>query len=318
MRSLNGRKLLLKIIENWPAKVLSIALAIVLFMFHRMNILENRFFSVPLHLELNGALTPANSYPHTVRVSLRGEANSIFPILEEDIEAYLDFTRYGEKGTYRAPVQIRRSGSALGVEPLEIAVDPPEVAVELDEKMSKYVPLKPNFEGYLESGYEMVSYTLTPTQVVVDGPRGLLEQVSELPTETIEISGRNEDFTAAVHILNRDSLLQIRGDGMAEFRGFVKKLIIIRNFEDLPIVVSGLDGKFTAVMEVTTGSIRIEGNQTELEYYNPVSNADILTLDCSGITESGSYTLPVQADIPAMFTLIRSDPTAVTIQVREK
>ncbi|MDR2785299.1 MAG: hypothetical protein LBB83_05235 [Treponema sp.] len=318
MRSVNGRKLLLKIIENWPAKVLAIALAVVLFMFHRMNGLENRFFSVSLHLELNNALTPANSYPHMVRVSLRGEPNSIFPILEEDIEAYLDFTRYNEKGNYRAPVQIRRRGTALGVEPLEITVDPPEVVVELDEKMSKYVPIKPNFEGYLESGYEMVSYTLTPTQIVVDGPRGLVEQLLELPTEVIEIGGRSEDFTTTVHILNRDSLLQLRGDGMTEFRGFVKKLIMIRSFDDLPVVISRLDSNLTAVMEVTRGSIRIEGNQTELEYYNPASNANILTLDCSGITEPGSYTLPVQADIPAMFTLIRSDPTAVTIQVREK
>jgi YbbR domain-containing protein len=318
MRPVNGRKLLQKIIENWPAKVLSIALAIVLFMFHRMSVLENRFFSVPLHLELNNVLTPASSYPHMVRVSLRGEANSIFPILEEDIEAYLDLSRYNEKGNYRAPVQIRRRGTALGVEPLEISVDPLEIAVELDEKMSKYVPLKPNFEGYLESGYEMVSYTLTPTQVVVDGPRSLVEQIAELPTETIEIGGRSEDFTTTVHILNRDSFIQIRGDGMAEFRGFVKKLIMIRSFDDLPVMISGLDDKFTTVMEVTRGSIRIEGNQDELEYYNPASNTNILTLDCSGITEAGSYTLPVQADIPAMFTLIRSDPTAVTIQVREK
>ena len=318
MISVNGRKLLLKITENWPAKVLSIALAIVLFIFHRMNVLENRFFSVPLYPELNNVLTPANSYPRMVRVSLRGEANSIFPILEEDIEAYIDLTRYSKKGNYRAPVQIRRRGTALGVEPLEITVDPPEVSVELDEKMSKHVPLKPNFEGYLESGYEMVSYTLIPTQVVVDGPKDLLEQVLELPTETIEIEGRSEDFTTTVHILNRDPLLQIRGDGIAEFRGFVKKLIMIRSFENLPVTISGLNDNFTAVMEVTRGSIRIEGNQTELEFYNPASNANILTLDCSGITEPGSYTLPVRADIPAMFTLIRSDPTAVTIQVREK
>ena len=318
MRPINGRKLLLKIIENWPAKVLSIALAIVLFMFHRMSVLENRFFSVPLHLELNNVLIPASSYPHMVRVSLRGEANSIFPILEEDIEAYLDFSRYNEKGKYRVPVQIRRRDTALGVEPLEISVDPLEVAVELDEKMSKYVPLKPNFEGYLESGYEMVSYTLTPTQVVVDGPKALVEQLGELPTEVIEIGGRNEDFTTTVRILNRESLVQIRGDGTAEFRGFVKKLIIIRSFDNLPIMISGLDGKFIAVMEVTRGSIRIEGNQNELERYSPTLNANILTLDCSGITEAGSYPLPVQVDIPAMFTLIRSDPTAVTIQVREK
>ncbi|MDR1352355.1 MAG: hypothetical protein LBK05_03640 [Treponema sp.] len=318
MKFVNGRKLLLKIIEHWPAKVLSIALAIGLFMFHRMSVLENRFLSVQLKVELDNTLAVASSYPRTVRVSLRGEANSIFPILDEDIEAYLDFTRYSEKGSYRVPVQIRRTGTALGVEPLEISVDPLEVTVRLDEKMSKEVPLKPGFEGYPESGYEMVSYTLTPPKVVVDGPKGLLEQLLELPTETIELGGRTEDFTAAVHILNKDPLLQIRGDGMAEVRALVKELITIRSFDNLPISISGLNSDLAAVMEVRSGSIRIEGNQNDLEYYSPVSGANILSLDCSGITEEGSYTLPVQADIPAMFILIRSDPAVVTIQVRER
>jgi hypothetical protein len=145
-----------------------------------------------------------------------------------------------------------------------------------------------------------------------------MERLSELSTDVIELSGRNEDFAAVVHILNTDSLLQIRGDGMAEFRGFVKKLIMIRSFDNLPITISGLDGSFTAVMEVVRGNVRIEGNQSELERYNPASNAEILKLDCSNITEAGSYTLPVQVNIPDTFTLIRRDPAEVTIQVQQE
>jgi hypothetical protein len=81
---LNGRKLLIKVVENWPVKVLSIALAIILFVFHRMSVLEDRFFSVPLKVETAGTLIPASPYPRMVRVSLRGDANSIYPILEDD------------------------------------------------------------------------------------------------------------------------------------------------------------------------------------------------------------------------------------------
>ena len=111
---LNGRKLLARAAENWPAKVLSIALAIILFVFHRMSMLEDRFFSVPLNLEINSNLVPASSYPRMVRVSLRGDANSIYPILEDDIEAYLDLTRYTDRGHYRAPVQVRKKVPPLG------------------------------------------------------------------------------------------------------------------------------------------------------------------------------------------------------------
>jgi YbbR domain-containing protein len=319
MKPINGRKLLLKITENWPAKALSLALAIGLFVFHRMSVKEDRFFSVPLKMEINNALAPANSYPHTVRVKLSGEASSIHSIAEEDIEAYLDLTRYHEKGTYRVPVQIHKKDTALGGEPAGISIDPPQVVMELDEKISRYVPLKPNFGGYPESGYEMVSYTLIPPQVVVDGPKSLVEQLSELSTETIELGGRNADFIVTTRIQQRDPLLQIRGgDSMAEFQCSIKKLIIIRSFDDLPVAISGLGADFTAVMDITSANIRIEGNQSELESYKPALDAAILTLDCSGITEAGTYTLQVQADIPAAFTLIRSDPTAITIQVREQ
>jgi hypothetical protein len=316
MSSLNLRKLLFRITDNWPAKILSVALAIILFVFHRMSILENRFFSVPLAVQLDGNLVPSSAYPRMVRVTLRGEANSVFPILEEDVEAYLDFSRYTEVGTYRSPVQIRKKGTALGVEPLEITVDPIEVTLDLDYRETKFVPIHPQLDGYLETGYEMVSYTLTPTQVSVDGPRHLMQELSGLSTDVIDLGGRNEDFNYTVRILNNDPLLQIRGDGTAEFHGFIKKLIMIRSFENLPIRIDGLREDLSLQMEVYSGAIRIEGNQSELEHYTPTGI--ILSLDCSHIEDPGSYTLPIQAAIPPVFTLIRSDPTAVKVQVREK
>jgi hypothetical protein len=308
----DSRKILAGVAENWHVKVLSVAAAFILFVFHHMSLLEDRFFSAPLRVETNGNLVPASSYPRMVRITLRGEANSIYPILEDDIEAYLDLTRHISEGTYRAPVQIRKKGTALGVEPLEISVDPLEVSIELDQKISKYVPLTPNFQGYLESGYELVSYTLTPTQVVVDGPLRLMSGLSELFTDFIELGGRSEDFIATVHIMNRDPLLVIRGDGMTEFRGLVRKFIMIRSFENLPIEIRSLDGEFEGTPAIETGSIRIEGPQSELEAFEPGANT--LYLDCSQITESGVYTLQVQADIPRVFTLIRSDPSYVTVR----
>jgi hypothetical protein len=310
--SWDGRKFLAGIAENWHVKVLSVAAAIILFAFHRMSLLEDRFFSAPLRVETNGNLVPASSYPRMVRVTLRGEANGISPILEDDVEVYLDLTKHTSEGDYRAPVQIRKKGTALGVDPLEISVDPLEVSIELDQKISKYVPLTPNFQGYLKEGYELASYTLTPTQVVVDGPLRLMSGLSGLFTDFIELGGRSEDFTVTVRIMNRDPLLVIRGDGITEFRGIVKKFIMIRSFEYLPIEIRGLDGNFEGTAAVKTGSIRIEGPQSELESFEP--GADILYLDCSHITEGGVYTVQVQADIPQFFTLIRSDPSYVTVR----
>jgi hypothetical protein len=137
--------------------------------------------------------------------------------------------------------------------------------------------------------------------------------LSELFTDFIELGGRNEDFTVTVHIMNRDPLLVIRGNGTTEFRGLVRKFIMIRSFEDLPIVIRGLGEEFEGMPAVETGSIRIEGPQSEIEAFEP--GTDVLYLDCSQITGNGVFRLQVQADIPPSFTLTRSDPSYVTVRV---
>jgi hypothetical protein len=246
---LNSSKLIAQAVKNWPAKMLSVAFAIVLFIFHRMSVLEERFFSVPLVIETNGEMIPASSYPRMVRVTLRGDANSIFPIVEEDIQAYLVLARYTEPGTYRSSVEIRKKGTALGVNPLEIGVDPLEVSVELDHKTSKSVFLSPRYEGYVESGYELVSYALEPAQVVIEGPARLVGGISDLATEYVELDGRNADFSVTVHILNRDPLIVVRGNGTTEFRASIREAIMIRTMDELLIELKDLDDSLFGMQE---------------------------------------------------------------------
>jgi YbbR domain-containing protein len=313
MFSLNSSKLLARVAENWPAKVLSIALAIILFVFHRMSSLEDRFFSVPLVVEASGSLTPASSFPRVVRVTIRGDATSIYPILEEDIEAYIDLKNYDTPGWYRTPVQVRKKGTALGVEPLEISVDPVEISLELDRRISKYVPLTANLRGSVQAGYDLASHTLSPVQVVIDGPLTLLGNISGLYTDFIDLEGRNEDFSVTVNILNPDPLILIRGSGTTEFHGFIRRTIPVRNFMDLPIMLNGLDENFTGEPDIKSGSVRLEGAQNQLELFVP--SLAFLYVNCAAIREPGTYTLPVQAELPGGVNLVRQEPQEIVLTV---
>jgi YbbR domain-containing protein len=313
MPSLNLRKILVRAADNWVAKVLSVFLAIIVFVFHQMTTMESRFFLAPLIVELPSHLVPSSPYTRMIRVSLRGDADNIMPILEDDVEAYIDLSSIDEPGSYRTPVQIRKKGSAVGVEPLEISFNPIEIELELDQKSSKYVPLTANIQGSLEPGYDMVSHSLTPTQVAVDGPAKLLDTVTELYTDTIDLDGRNDDFSVVVSILNRDPLLTIRGNGMTEFRGFVRSRIAVRNFSSLPIATEGLDGRFLPEPDTAFGSVRISGPQTELDAF--VAPRSFLSVDCSGISGEGAYSLPVKVNLPPTLSLVRIEPQEITVVV---
>lgn len=221
---MNSRKFLMKITDKWPVKVLSVIAALVLSVFHRVNTLETRFFSAPLRIVSDSKLVPAGSYAHTVRISVRGEANDIGSILEDDIEAFIDLDRYKSEGSYKIPVQTRKKGSALGVEPLEISVVPMEINVALEEKISRKISVSPVFRGNVAQGYELTSQFVNPTAVTADGPRGAMEALYEFYTGVIDLDGRYEDFSVMVNIINDNPLIIIHGNRMLECRGAIRRI----------------------------------------------------------------------------------------------
>jgi hypothetical protein len=294
---LSLRKILDKAAENWPAKVFSIALAMVLFVFHQMNSLGERFFSVPLVLESQANLVPAGSYPRMIRISLRGDPNNIYSIQEEDIQAYIDISRFSAPGNYQAAVQIRKTGMALEIMPLEIRMEPGEVSLSLDQKDSKYVPIKINFHGEAASGYLLDSYNISPSQVIIEGPSAHLNNTKELNTELVDLSGRSDDFTVMVNILNQDPLITIRGSGVTEFSGFITRLVSVRNIQNVPIRIIGLNELFSSEPESRTANLRLEGrNQEDLDDF--VLTGDFLFVDCSAISEPGDYILKIEGGSP--------------------
>ncbi|MDR0474960.1 MAG: hypothetical protein LBH43_14960 [Treponema sp.] len=139
---MNINKLLDKFTNNWPAKAISIALAIVLFIFHRVSTLEERFFMAPLNIEADENLTPSKWYPQMIRINLKGNSNTIFSILDNDIEAYIDLGKYRVPGDYRAEIQLRKKGTALGIETLQIRADPVDIELSLDyrSRVGRLVP----------------------------------------------------------------------------------------------------------------------------------------------------------------------------------
>jgi len=219
---LNSRKLLLKITEKWPVKVLSVAAALMLSVFHRMNTLEARFFSARLNVETSDILVPSSPYSQGVRVSIRGEPNSILPILEEDIEAFIDLGRYTNDGTYSIPVQVRRKGSALGIEPLEISVDPINISIKLEQKIKRNILVVPVFRGSVAEGYEFTEPFYVPTSVIAEGPRSAVEAQYEFNTETIDLEGRYDNFAVMVNLVNDNPYIVIHGNRMIECRGTIR------------------------------------------------------------------------------------------------
>jgi hypothetical protein len=281
-------------------------------MLYQTSSLEERFFSVPLHVEGAGSMAPASHYPGMVRVTLRGSANSIYPVINSDIEAFIDLSGADEKGIRHFPVQVRKKGTALGVDMLEISVEPMEITIELDAKLSVFVDVAPVTQGQTAAGYELTKTMINPSRVRLEGPEKLVRRYAELSTEAVDLEARSADFTAVTRVVNPDQALTTLGENVVEFHGEVRPILIIRNFANVPVDAQKLDTRLRFAVPPVFGEMRLEGPQNELEKWIP--GKGMLFIDCSGIIDPGGYDLPLQSRLPANFRFLgtAAEATALT------
>ncbi|MCX8012849.1 MAG: hypothetical protein N3A02_00990, partial [Rectinema sp.] len=83
-----------RLLENWPAKVISLMLAIFIMFLYNLTRLDQRLITIPLTVTLGRTFVPSTEYPKTVRVVIRGERDQIYRIRESDIVASLDPVSY--------------------------------------------------------------------------------------------------------------------------------------------------------------------------------------------------------------------------------
>ncbi len=310
---MKNSSLLQRLMQNWPVKILAVAAAVLLFFFNQLSRLEVRYFSVPLQLVLPNGYVPAAAFPSKVRVTLRGESDAIFRVLEEDIEAYANFSPHDGEGVFKEPIQIRKKGTALNIDPLEITVEPLDVTVTLERRMSKSIEVVPSLKGFPPPGYQLAKYSLKPSTVEVVGPRSHLEKIQSVHTEDIDLTGRVEDFTVQVRLDLSDPLLRLPGGNVVEFRGIIQESVVLQTFDQVNVVVVNLEPGLTITGELPTGTLRVQGKQVDLEAIKP--DQVRLTVDATGIRRPGTYTLPVRPDLPTGILVLRYDPARITVEV---
>ena len=300
-----------RLLAKWPVKVLSLAAALLLFFFYRLNRLEDRYISVPLTVSMNDEYVLASQSPRSVRVTLRGEANALASIQEDDVRASLDLTTFRVEGHYRAAVQMERTGTALGVDPLEMRADPSDVAVTMERHVLRVVPVTPSFKGFLEPGFELLSFDLTPAQIEVSGPASAVARVGDVQTDFIELAGRNSDFNVKTRVVKKESLVAISGSDVVDFHAVVQRSLAIRNFEGLIVSVEGLSAELELAQALPSGNLRIRSSTTDISGFSPAPG--ILFVDLSSLRKPGSYQVKVQPRAPDGFTMEFYSPKTVQV-----
>ena len=309
------RAILERSLHNWPVKIISIAAALLLFFFYRVSSLDERFFNIPLTLTFHENYIPAEDVPQTVRIVIRGRNEDIKLVLEDEIEASVDFSKYAQEGRFREPVQIKKKGYAMDISSLEIRVEPRELNLQIESLMVKTLEVVPSVIGFTEKGYELIQNFITPSSVEVYGSRSKIENLKEIYTEEIDISSKIEDFTTRVRLKKTDSSLSFSGGDIVEFSASIKPVTVVRSMLGVDIITIDLDSNLKIAKFQGISSMEIQGKILELEKYLPEDFR--FTIDCSTLIKPGQYSLPVIPDVPAGILVLNYEPKEIKVVIME-
>ena len=189
-------KLLRRIfIEDWSLKLLSLAIAIVLWL---LVTGQNQPVTAHVNVQLNFIRPPAleisNDPPRTVDVMLTGSRNKLDDLTSLDLVATVDISdqRTGER-------VLRLADKAQIILPQGIKVDgfqPSAIPIRLEEIVERQVPVEPKLEGKPADGFEVYSAFTSKGSVSVRGPASRVNALQKVGTESVWLSGQNQTFTA--------------------------------------------------------------------------------------------------------------------------
>jgi len=316
------KRIVERAVENWPAKVLALAAAILLFVFHGIATVEEVVFTIDLELRTDDRLASATPRTEPVRVVVRGGPDDVERISGEDIRVVADFTGYTEPGTYVEPIRVERYGRAAELHPLEIRTEPAEVTTRLEEVVTREVQVEPVIVGAPERGYHLAEFFLSPESVQVSGPRSLVEGRELVATEPIDLDGRAESFTAEISLRRPTDLIEFRGIESVRFTATVEPVMAETTFVGIQLGVPEAPEGVQLIYEVEEGSARVRGPLRVLEELSaqdfrlePQMPEVDLTAALDEPDEPANYPVPVSLEGPEGITVVEYEPTETVVDV---
>ncbi len=310
------KKLIDKLQENWPAKVICFLMALFFYIFFQISSLDSKSFSVPLRVHDANGLVVVSEIPKNVRVSLRGKAIELASITSKDLNAYINLDYITSEGSYRQPILLSLSENALVLDPLEVKVTPESISVDIEGQLTASAKINVLKSGKPAYGYEVKSIEITPKEALVSGPRSLIENYDRLQTEAIRLEGVSRDFTCSLGLINNSANVKIVDDFQVTADVSIGPVLITKKYDKLKVLYTEVNSGLEISSKTEELGVVLYGKLIDLEKYTPRQNA--VSVNCASVTEAGTYDLPVVYSFPHYFEFDSTPPETVKVTFVQK
>jgi YbbR domain-containing protein len=299
----------------WPfrhlgLKVLSVVLALLLWMIVSGEEMVERGLRVPLELQqVPVGLELTGEVPATVDVRVRGASGTLSRVSTGDVVAVLDL-RNARSGRRLFPLTPKDVRVPFGVEIVQ--VQPSALAMAFEPSASRRVPVMPAVDGRPAPGYVVGSLEADPKTVEVIGPESAVRRATEALTDPVSVSGARERVQQSVTLGLIDPSLRLKNAGTATVTVQIVPAPLERSLQGRPVHLRNVAPNLEAQAVPSAVGLTLRGSRQALAR---VEADDIVAyVDLAGLGP-GQYSLTVHADSSPEAGVTRIEPSSVQVRI---
>ncbi len=195
-----------------------------------------------------------------------------------------------------------------------VRFSPSDIFIKLDKEGERLLPVKAALDGSLPEGLEIDKIVCTPASVRVSGAEQILSKMQNIHTEPIQLTDRQASFKESVPIaLPQVDRIRVNPDWVSvDF--VLEQHTSTQEFDEIPVRILCESGEGRQMeLHPKTIKITVKGQQQRIEQMRAT---DVFAyVNCSDLTESTGYDLPVTIKLPSGLQLVKTDPATIHITV---
>jgi len=243
----------------------------------------------------------------TVRVS--GPKASISALESSDFKVVKSLAdkREGEKWVVLSLEDVRSPQPDVRIE----RTDPISLRVFLERVESRLVRVVPKLQGESPLGF-IVTARARPEQVMVTGPYTLVHQLTEVPTEVVDISGRQATFAATVRLRVEMKSVQKLNPASVEVLVEIAENIVEKITPNVRVELQSPIPGQTVQIKPEQVSIHLRGPQAILDRIDPTQMRVMVELPPG---KQFHLAVPRVTNLPARVDAVSYDPALVRVSI---
>lgn len=295
-------------LENLSLKLLSLLLAVTIYLFVNYETMTE--IGLPVPIELIGIppnFTLVEQPPSTAHVRIEGPKTRLDSINRESLKFVVDLVSAREgMSTFKLDESQLRLPQGSKVR----SVSPSAVNVTMERTETRKVPVVPHFDGEPSDDAVLASIRVSPAQIEISGPVTSLDSVEFVRTSRVSLRARRESFVAKVGI--DASGLPLAAEGDRPVQVFVE-FLSRKERETLSGVIVETRGPlgYPIRIEPPTVDVIVEGDPMAVREIARTRRLSAY-VDIEGL-EAGEYDRPIEFAFGGDAFVAQAEPEQVRV-----